>query len=734
MRWATDLVLGIRLAVGGSRTSWARLALTAAGVGLGVTVLLLAASIGPAREAKAQRVQAAAVTWTKGDHTLKVRDVSVSWQGRLITGVELAATDPDAPAPPGVGRIPRPGELVVSPELLDLMRTEDSVRARFPESVIGVIADAGLPRPKSLIFYAGLPEAHLAGATSATGFGTDLRPATLLPVYRLLMVAAIGALLVPLGIFILVATRLGATGREQRLAAIRLVGASRTQIRWIASGETLTGAVLGLFVGVALFFAARPLARFIEVEGVGFFPTDLLPDPLLGAVIAVGVPVVAVVSALLAVRTEDVGPLGLSRSVELPRHRAWWRFGLIGAGAALIVVISVVGSYWEVMSDARLAAVLGLGIALVLAGTGAVLPWLVREVAHRFEPEGVAPLLALRALRFDAGTPRVLSGVVVVLTGSLTLQVLLGVAAQFTAEPPSDTPGRWVLLVPQHTSVRPLEEAIALVGGVRQVSEVRLHSSRDAVVTSTDCTEIAERLDVDDCVNGSAYLVGTDVGPEPGTRLLVNGQPWVVPRYAVVPDAPEAHPGLDRPHGLVVAGGSDPVLAAIPPYELVVRGDPDEAFGDRLLAATSRTDRGVVLRRPFGAGQVELFTSLRGGVIGGSVLLTLLAVIGLAAAAVDQVFERRRPTAVLAANGVPPKVLALSALWQSAIPAALGIGLAIPIGLGTAWLVAPADRFRLAWTEIATTVAAAAVVVLVVSLCTLPALRSAIQPSSLRTE
>ncbi|MEU4746685.1 FtsX-like permease family protein, partial [Actinosynnema sp. NPDC023658] len=154
----------------------------------------------------------------------------------------------------------------------------------------------------------------------------------------------------------------------------------------------------------------------------------------------------------------------------------------------------------------------------------------------------------------------------------------------------------------------------------------------------------------------------------------------------------------------------------------------------RLLAATSRADRGVTLRRDFQAGQVELFTSLRSGVIGGSVLLTLLAVIGLAAAAVDQVFERRRPTAVLAANGVPPKVLALSALGQSAVPAALGIGLAIPVGVGTAWLVAPAGRFRVDWTEIATTVAAAAIVVLVVSLCTLPALRSAIRPEVLRTE
>ncbi|MFT7836232.1 ABC transporter permease [Saccharothrix sp. BKS2] len=730
MRWVADLVLGVRLAVGGSRTSWARLALTATGVGLGVTVLLLAASIGPAREAKSERVRAAAVTSAEDRAaTLKVRRVTVPWQGRVINGVELAATAPDAPAPPGVGRVPGPGELVVSPELFELMRTDDTVRARFPESVIGVIADAGLPRPKSLLFYAGLPPAHVESADGATGFGSDLPGTTLLPAYRLLMVAAISALLVPLGIFVVVATRLGATGRARRLAAIRLVGASRRQLRWIAGGETLTGAVLGLFVGVALFFAARPLARFIEVEGVGFFPTDLLPDPLLGALIALGVPVVAVVSALLALRAEEPGPLGLVPAVEVPARRAWWRFALVGAGAVVLVVISAVGGFWEVMTDSRLAVGMGLGIALVLAGTGAVLPWLVGKVAHHVQPDGVAPMLALRALRFDAGTARVLSGVVVVLTGSLTLQVLLGVAAQITAAPPVDDPDRWVLDLSGHTPVRSLEEAISLVGGVERVDEVRRYHPREVPGTSlvsADCAELTERLRVEDCAPGSAYLVGGR-GPAPGTALTVEGRRWVVPQHRRV----EVD---DVRWGLYVAGGADPVLAAVPPAELVVHGAPDESFGDRLLAATGRVDRAVTLRAPFEAGQVELFTSLRGGVIGGSVLLTLLAVVGLVAAAVDQVLERARPTAVLAANGVPHRVLAVSALWQSAVPTALGTGLAVPVGVGTAWLVVPTSSFRVEWTEIAAPVASAAVVVLAMSVCTLPALRSAIHPTALRTE
>ncbi|MEV0676645.1 ABC transporter permease [Actinosynnema sp. NPDC050436] len=760
-RWAADLVLGVRLAVGGSRTSWARLALTATGVGLGVVVLLLAASIGPAREAKSERVQAAALDqqrYTGPHHTdtdpgaaqradpgtpqradpagapLRAREVAVSWQGRRILGVEVAATGTDRPTPPGVGRLPAPGEVVVSPELLHLIQTDDSVRARFPERVIGVIADAGLPRPKSLLFYAGLPDALTADATPTAGFGVTGTGSTLLPAYRLLMVSAIGALLVPLGIFVLVATRLGATGRGRRLAAIRLVGASRAQVRWIASGEILTGAVLGLFVGVALFFAARPLARFVEVEGVGFFPTDLLPDPLLGALIGLGVPVVAVLAALVALRTVDVGPLGLVQALataaDVPTRRAWWRFALVGAGAAVLVAISVAGSFREAVADATTAVLLGSGIALVLAGTGAVLPWLVGRVAAGMRPEGVAPMLAARGLRADTGVPRVLSGVVVVLAGSLALQVLLGVAARLTAESALDSDAdRWVLDVSAHTPVRSLEEAIALIGGVRRVSEVRAHqqaSPVSALVVSTDCAELSERLGVTDCAPGAAYrtATGRDV-PAPGTQLTIDGRPWAVPAAKEVPGSA---------NGLFVASGSDPALASAPPSELVVVGDPDQAFADRLLAATGRVDRGVALTSEFRDIQVELFTSLRGGVIGGSVLLVLLAVVGLAAAAVDQVWERRRHTAVLTANGVPRRVLAAAAVWQSAIPTALGLGLAVPVGLGTAWLVVPVERFHVDWAELATTVAMAAFVVLAVSLCTLPALRHAIRPEGLRTE
>ena len=43
--WTTDLVLGVRLAVGDRNTPWGRLALITVGVGVGVLVLLISAAL-----------------------------------------------------------------------------------------------------------------------------------------------------------------------------------------------------------------------------------------------------------------------------------------------------------------------------------------------------------------------------------------------------------------------------------------------------------------------------------------------------------------------------------------------------------------------------------------------------------------------------------------------------------------------------------------------------------------
>ena len=55
-RMIGDLTLGVRLAVGGSRKSWVRLALQGVGIGLGVALLLFAASLPTVLDGRSDRV------------------------------------------------------------------------------------------------------------------------------------------------------------------------------------------------------------------------------------------------------------------------------------------------------------------------------------------------------------------------------------------------------------------------------------------------------------------------------------------------------------------------------------------------------------------------------------------------------------------------------------------------------------------------------------------------------
>jgi hypothetical protein len=124
-------------------------------------------------------------------------------------------------------------------------------------------------------------------------------------------------------IFIGTATRLSAARREQRFAAMRLVGATPRQVSVIAAVESAAAAVAGVAIGFGLFFVLRiPLAA-IPFTGQSFFPAEMsltVPDIL---AVAIGVPAAAAVTARLALRRVNISPLGVTRRVTPAPLRAW---------------------------------------------------------------------------------------------------------------------------------------------------------------------------------------------------------------------------------------------------------------------------------------------------------------------------------------------------------------------------------------------------------------------------
>jgi len=89
---------------------------------------------------------------------------------------------------------------------------------------------------------------------------------------ELILAVVAGALLLPVLIFIAAATRLAAARREQRFAAMRLVGATPRQVSVIATVEASVAATSGVAGGFGLFFLLRSPLAAVPFTGQPFFP------------------------------------------------------------------------------------------------------------------------------------------------------------------------------------------------------------------------------------------------------------------------------------------------------------------------------------------------------------------------------------------------------------------------------------------------------------------------------
>lgn len=291
-QWPRDLTMGAKFAFAGGRDGWARMLLTAVGVGLGVALLLLATAIPNALAVRHDREKARTdITGSnppmkKADDTLLVGVASTTFRDKEVRGRALQPEGPEAHLPPGVSKFPGVGEMVVSPALKRLLASGDGkmLRERLPERIVGTIAEPGLIGSHELAFYRG---ANDLVVTEDNGwiaridhFGVPrLAPEKTDPVLVLLALVVFLVLLMPVGVFIAAAVRFGGERRDRRLAALRLVGSDSRMTRRIAAGEALAGSVAGLVFGTVFFLICREIAGSVDLFDVSVFPSYLTPSP-----------------------------------------------------------------------------------------------------------------------------------------------------------------------------------------------------------------------------------------------------------------------------------------------------------------------------------------------------------------------------------------------------------------------------------------------------------------------
>ncbi|MEU9110273.1 FtsX-like permease family protein [Streptomyces sp. NPDC048483] len=781
VRWCHDLAMGARFAVTGGRRGSIRTALTALGVGLGVAVLLIAAAVPNAMNAAIARDRArSTVPAVEGsgptDRTLLITTADTAYRYEVIHGRALRAEGPHAPVPPGLSRVPAPGEMAVSPALADLLASPDGalLKGRFPHlRITARIADAGLTHPGELLFYEGADA--LRGPDEdverITAFGERGNGFAFSPLAVLAIVVGCVALLVPVAVFLATAVRFGGERRERRLAALRLVGADRATTRRIAAGEALAGALLGMLTGAALFLAGRTPLSTITTSNLGVFPSDVVPDAALTAFIALAVPACAVGVTLFAMRRVTVEPLGVTRTAPPLHRRLWWRLLLPAAGVALLLP-QAIGEIWS--GDTAIIQTI-LGTSLLLLGVAALLPWLLDAAVARLGRSGRGSpswQLAVRRLGLSGTTAaRSVSGITVAVAGALALQLLLtGVGVQFSPEPVPDT--RWTVAEARGGAV-PAARAHEMYARLSAADGVRTSlgliaanagpagPTRDPALQDTapepypltlgDCGSLRELARLTSCSDGDVFLVknGGDATPRPGERLALepvssdadHRRPatWTVPATARhVHLRASAPPWVAASGVLATPKALDSALLRRPTVSTVLRLDPDHPDAlEHVRNAAARTGVRVDVMT-FVSGDTDdgVLSLTRRGLTAGAIAVLVLIGCGLLLTTLEQLHDRARLLSALDAFGTPRAVLGRAILWQTALPVALGLTLALTCGLslGTLLVHMAGRPLQPDWPAIVTLTGTAAAVILGITALSLPLLWRLMRPAGLRTE
>ncbi|BAJ32161.1 MULTISPECIES: FtsX-like permease family protein [Kitasatospora] len=708
--------LGLRLAVSGGREALLRLLVTAAAVAIGVGLLFTtlaavnavhaqnsryawtnsgfsaATQAGPAdREAAEPGAAGPTATGPDADGNaplwwLARRD---SFQGREIGRIDVAATGPTGALPPGVDRLPADGEYYLSPALAKLADAAppEQLADRFGGHRIGILGKEALPGPDSLVaLVGGTPQevSQVHGAVRVARILTtppdrcdDCVVGIQSNGVTLILTVVAGALVFPLLILIGTATRLSATQRERRFAAMRLVGATPRQVAAVSAVEAAVSAAAGALLGFLPYLAVRGRVAGLSLTTERFYASDLTLTLPQIAVLLLGVPLAAVVAARIALRRVQVSPLGVSRRVTPKPPRAWRVAPLLAGLAELVFLLvrhpeSVPGQVRGYLSAFGL-----IMIGIVLAG-----PWLTGRAAALLarRTQRPATLIAVRRLADNptAGF-RAVSGLVLAL---LVMTATIGIITTMTDErgrveggsqfdnvllnhlsdgrtpegldrgsgppaPPGLTTG--LLAVPGVRAtmlVHPLDHVVPVqVGEETTASEVVACSELDAVAVFGHCEPGA----------ATAYLPSVLAGFRDHS-----GTAW--------PAAPH----------------TAEQLAALPVVNVVVATDGSPAAVERARTMVDAAYPAVRQAHTLSEGRKLSGSELEGfQQLARVVILATFPIAGcsLAVSVAAALGERKRPFSLLRLSGVSLAMLRRVVLMESAVPLLAVSALAIGTGL-----------------------------------------------------
>lgn len=435
--------LGLRLTLRSGREAFVRLLITAGAVAVGVAIMLCvladfhAFTVTNNRPSWESTVgQPVSTDYAAATHSELWNYSNDIYASQTIERLDVAALGPSAPVPPGIAKLPAAGQYYASPALAALIRSapRDELADRFPGKLVGTIGQRALTGPTELVIYVGYAPAKLVGLP-ATILVTHIARLPGKQVwtsyFRDLFIVGAIAFIFPILILVATATRLAAARREERFAALRLVGATSRQIGVIASVDAAVGALLGALVGIGIFqLLQHPLAD-TAITSARYFADEVTPTLAEYLTVLIGVPLLSAIWSVLSLQQVRISPLGVTRRMTPPAPARW-------TVAPLLVGVALVLLGIESTTKQQIGSALFPGLIIVLIGLVIAGPWLTDQAARllgRLSSHASSLLAARRLADNPKAAFRSVRGLVLAVFLGTLLAGLLPAVEAVTATP-----------------------------------------------------------------------------------------------------------------------------------------------------------------------------------------------------------------------------------------------------------------------------------------------------------
>lgn len=353
---------------------------------------------------------------------------------------------------------PNPGEFYASPALADYIaeHPDEHLEYRYgtligelPESIIPsrddfyVVRGVNYPIRNGNIYLwddssdselasTGTPIQDLAHYDFSNYAVDDYFDSASYNITKAVIYAGIIILLFPVIMLVSIATRLGSVQREQRYAALRLIGVTNGQVTGIIATESFISTLIGIVVGWALYLLARPLLFDFAISESRFWPSAVAVTTVQSLVIAGLTLAMSLFANWWGMRHVRTSPLGISQKQKMEKKPGWWRILPLLASLATLIYMTVHDPADSdealTMINAFLLLIVAMMFSLVV-----VTPWLTYHLAQLVSRLAKRPtvLIGTKYIRAHArAIARSVSGVVLALfAGSFYILSTSGVAA-----------------------------------------------------------------------------------------------------------------------------------------------------------------------------------------------------------------------------------------------------------------------------------------------------------------